>query len=214
MSYVKEKIPDTVYHLTKRKNLQDILDSECIRRFADRECWFCRSIPDMLRYMDYTVLCEGKPYIDVDGGIKRYPKFVPEDYVLLKLTPRYREGNWYRWEQELPPGASAELKAQGREFSALKIGYRGDLRFKDAQVIELSEVMKHDTPTEARVQAEEETNQMLLAEDAVETAVYLANAPDCCSGDAQLGNVLGMLGANIADEDIYHSEDQHPKMTM
>ena len=44
----------------------------------------------------------------------------------------------------------------------------------------------------------------------METTVYLANAPDCCSGDGQLDNVLGMLGANVMDEDIYHSEDQHP----
>lgn len=55
---------------------------------------------------------------------------------------------------------------------------------------------------------------MLLAEDAVQTTVYLANAPDCCSGEEQFGNMLGMLGADLADTDIYHSEDQHPKLTM
>ena len=32
--------------------------------------------------------------------------------------------------------------------------------------------------------------------------------------EEKLGNVLGMLGANVADEDIYHGEDQHPKMSM
>lgn len=63
-------------------------------------------------------------------------------------------------------------------------------------------------------QQEKENNEMLLAEDAIQTTVYLANAPDCCSGEEQLGNVLGMLGADLADTDIYHSEDQHPKLTM
>ena len=48
----------------------------------------------------------------------------------------------------------------------------------------------------------------------MQTSVYLANAPDCCSGAEQLGNMLGMLGADVADEDIYHSEGQHPKMSM
>ena len=69
-------------------------------------------------------------------------------------------------------------------------------------------------PQEEQEQAEKETNEMLTAEDAVETTMYLANAPDCCSGEEKLGNVLGMLGANVADEDIYHGEDQHPKMSM
>lgn len=38
------------------------------------------------------------------------------------------------------------------------------------------------TPTEDRQEQENETNEILLAEDAVQTTAYLANAPDCCSG--------------------------------
>ena len=70
------------------------------------------------------------------------------------------------------------------------------------------------TPTEDRQEQENETNEILLAEDAVQTSVYLTNAPDCCSGAEQLDHVLGMLGADVMDEDVYHSEDQHPKMSM
>lgn len=70
------------------------------------------------------------------------------------------------------------------------------------------------TPTEDRQEQENETNEILLAEDAVQTTAYLANAPDCCSGAEQLDNVLGMLGADVMDEDVYHSEDQHPKMSL
>ena len=61
---------------------------------------------------------------------------------------------------------------------------------------------------------EQETHEMLLAEDAVQTTAYLANAPDCCSEDERLKNVLGMLGADVMDEDVYHGEDQHPKLQM
>lgn len=103
MSYSKVKIPSEVYHLTKRKNAEQILKDGNVMRFGDSECWFCRSVPDLLRYMEYTVLCECKPYIDTDGSVKRYPPFVPEEYCVLKLTPRYREGNWYQWNQEIPP---------------------------------------------------------------------------------------------------------------
>jgi len=48
-------------------------------------------------------------------------------------------------------------------------------------------------------------------EDAVQTTAYLANVPGCCSGAEQLDHVLGMLGSDIMDDGIYHSEDQHPK---
>lgn len=70
------------------------------------------------------------------------------------------------------------------------------------------------TPTEERQEQENETNEMLLAEDAVQTTTYLANAPDCCSGAEQLDNMLGMLGADVMDDEVYHCGDQHPKLSM
>ena len=73
---------------------------------------------------------------------------------------------------------------------------------------------KDITPTEERKEQENENNEILLAEDAVQTTASLANAPDCCSGAEQLDHVLGMLGADVMDEDVYHSEDQHPKMSL
>ena len=141
MAYIKCKIPEEVYHLTECRNLESILADEKIRRYGDSECWFCRSIPDLLRYMEYTVMNEGKPYIAVGGIVKRYPAFVPENYVVLKLTPRYREGNWFKWIQELPPDSSPELVARGKEFSNSKIGFRGDLRFKAVEVLEVSNLL-------------------------------------------------------------------------
>lgn len=141
MAYSKARIPTEVYHLTKRENVESILADKRIRRFGDTECWFCRSPEDMLRYMEYTVLCEGKPYIATGGHIQRYPKFMPQEYVLLKLTPSKWEDKWYQWNQELPPNASAEAKAQAKEFSELKIGYRGDLRFSKMEVVDLEQIM-------------------------------------------------------------------------
>lgn len=141
MAYVKARIPTEVYHLTKRENLASIMADKQIRRFGDTECWFCRSPEDMLRYMEYTVLCEGKPYVATGGRIKHYPKFIPKEYVLLKLTPAKWEDKWYQWNQEVPANASQEAKRQGEEFSRLKVGYRGDLRFSKLEVIELVQIM-------------------------------------------------------------------------
>ena len=138
MAYVKVSAPTELYHLTKAENLNSILEDGMIRRFGDTECWFCESLDKMKAYMAQTVLCEGKPYYAVDGKLCRYPKFVPEDYVLLKLTPALKRDNWYRWDQELPPGSPMTLVKAAREFSALKVGYRGDLAFRNAEVIDVA----------------------------------------------------------------------------
>ena len=137
MAYQKVSRPSTVYHLTQKGNLDSILDDGVIRRFNDTECWFCESLDKMRAYMAQTVLCEGKPYYAVGGQLCRYPKFVPEDYVLLKLTPSHAKDNWYRWDQEIPPGSPRGLVQAAKEFSMLKIGYRGDMAFKEPEVIDV-----------------------------------------------------------------------------
>lgn len=137
MAYQKVPRPSTVYHLTQKGNLDSILDDGMIRRFNDTECWFCESLDKMRAYMAQTVLCEGKPYYAVGGQLCRYPKFVPEDYVLLKLTPSHAKDNWYRWDQEIPPDSPRGLVQAAKEFSMLKIGYRGDMAFKEPEVIDV-----------------------------------------------------------------------------
>ena len=116
MAYVKVTPPSVVYHLTRMENLDSILDDGKISRFLDSECWFCESLGKMKAYMEQTVMCEGKPYYAVGGQLCRYPKFVPEDYVLLKLTPCGYEDNWYRWNQEIPPGSPKSWCRRRRNF--------------------------------------------------------------------------------------------------
>ena len=48
--------------------------------------------------------------------------------------------------------------------------------------------------------------------DLAEQAEYAANAPKCCSEKERALNMLGMLGSNIADEDIYHDESEHDEV--
>lgn len=58
----------------------------------------------------------------------------------------------------------------------------------------------------------QKVTDMLTAEDIAEQAEYAANAPKCCSEKERALNMLGMLGSNIADEDIYHDEDEHDEV--
>lgn len=161
MAYIKAPIPSEVYHLTKKENLDGILEDGKIRRFNDMECWFCESLDKMKAYMEQTVMCEGKPYYAVGGQLCRYPKFVPEDYVLLKLTPRRREGNWYRWDQEVPPDSPGELVKAAKEFSQLKIGYRGDLAFKDAEIIDVPQFVRYGAVRKQPAMTEDELHDRL-----------------------------------------------------
>ena len=143
-----EKQPSTVYHYTKRENLASILRDGKIRRFEDRESWFCLSIPDTLELMRSTVMMEGKPYYKTDGSLGFYPRFQPEDYVVLKLEPLRQNGQWVRWIQELPPGTAQKYRELALDFSLLKIGFRGDLKFREApEVFEAAPLLRGQYPS-------------------------------------------------------------------
>ena len=162
MAYEKVPRPSTVYHLTKKEHLDSILDDGVIRRFDDTECWFCESLEKMKAYMAQTVLCEGKPYYAVGGQLCRYPKFVPEAHVLLKLRPCDQPDNWYRWDQEVPPGSSRELMQAAKEFSMLKIGYRGDMAFRNAEVIDVALFLTEEIVQGESVQTTSELQELLF----------------------------------------------------
>lgn len=64
-----------------------------------------------------------------------------------------------------------------------------------------------------RSDEKQKVTDILTAEDLAEQAEYAANAPKCCSEKERALNMLGMLGSNIADEDIYHDESDHDEIT-
>ncbi len=131
-----------LYHYTMQNHLDNILKDGKIRRFGDRECWFCTSLEDTLKLMEMTVMIEGKPYYSVAGILKRYPAFVPEHYVIIKLEPRYQNGEWVRWNQEMPNDCPPEVHEEARIFSRLKVGYRGDLKFRESpEIIEVAPLL-------------------------------------------------------------------------
>lgn len=70
----------------------------------------------------------------------------------------------------------------------------------------------HSPSVDPSEEQEDQVNDMITTEDLVEQAIYAVAAPDCCSDGEQAQNMLGMLGANIMDDEIYHDEDEHPCM--
>lgn len=212
MAYQRVSRPSTVYHLTQKGNLDSILDDGVIRRFDDTECWFCESLDKMRAYMAQTVLCEGKPYYAVGGRLCRYPKFVPEDYVLLKLTPRGYEDNWYRWNQEIPPGSSRELMQAAKEFSMLKIGYRGDMAFKEPEVIDVpkflaGEIVSHKELTSGELwgllfeRTESEMAHFMRGLDHLERDELIQSAAEI-SAMQMCRSELTVRGKNLSREEL------------
>ena len=177
MAYVKTEIPTQVYHLTRRENVGSIRKEKRIRRFGDTECWFCDTQKNLKTYMEYTVLQEGKYYIDKDQTAKKYPRFEADDYVVLRLVPRSRQDRWVRWMQVVSPKSSAEMKAQAEEFSNSKIGYRGDLRFTSYDILSVGDVlMGSETPWKENAEKRKQQyfyNMRVEAQDVKSTAYAL-----------------------------------------
>lgn len=148
MGYERIDKPEgLLYHYTKRENLEQIIKDGRIRKFRDRESWFCTSLEDTLRLMELTVMQEGNLYYDVKGFPRHYPAFVPEEYVILELEPRFQSGEWVRWNQEFPENTPEEVLKLGEEFSRLKAGYRGDVRFyPNPRIYEVAELLMEQKP--------------------------------------------------------------------
>lgn len=64
-----------------------------------------------------------------------------EELADLKRIPE-------KWNQEFPDGAPEEIRKLGEEFSHLKIGFRGDLRFyENPNIYEVAELFQEQTQT-------------------------------------------------------------------
>ena len=82
--------------------------------------------------------------------------------MLLKLRPCDQPDNWYRWNQEVPPGSSRELMQAAKEFSLLKIGYRGDMAFKEPEVIDVAIFLEDGIMQGEPVQTTSELRELLF----------------------------------------------------
>ena len=64
-------------------------------------------------------------------------------------------------------------------------------------------------PEKEHEQEKKEMADIITAEDVAEQVAYAANAPKCCSKKEQAEHMFNMLGANIIDFSIYHTESEH-----
>ena len=133
---INEK-PEVVFHYTKRENVESIKKDGFIKASKiDWDCcWFSKSLEDTLNLMEQTIMIEGNSYINLLGLPAQYPKFIPDDYVILKLIPTSNEQHeWLRW---IPK----QVQGNDGDHYNFTIAHRGNLKFIEAEVIEVSEVV-------------------------------------------------------------------------
>ena len=100
----------------------------------------CECFDDNKAYLYRRAMEENNP--DVRGLLLKDREMLTSMQAeMLRIVPAKWEDKWYQWNQELPANASPEARQQAKEFSELKLGYRGDLRFSQVEVFEMTEVM-------------------------------------------------------------------------
>lgn len=150
--------PPTVYHMTPRTNLDKIIMDGKIRTCTDYVCWFSTSIDKLLTYIELSNALTGRKHGDFDGKEHTAPAINPQDMVVLKLKPRFKEPlYWYAeftphleerafidgdTNQPIPAEKRQECIDLRRKFDDSRICHYGDMKFKrDFEVIELAEIL-------------------------------------------------------------------------
>ena len=91
-----KRTPEVLYHYTKKENVEKIINDGTVKKFKDSACWFAESLEDTLKIMKHTVMNEGAYYFNLYGRPEKYKKFNPDEYVILKVNPKYdNPSDWY-----------------------------------------------------------------------------------------------------------------------
>lgn len=140
--------PEKVYHMTARGNLESILkDGKILADWAG-ECFFFKDLKDIPIYINLTGALKGRQYYDQIKGVltvRTDPPLIISDTVILCLTPRYKDNNWYK-EITNPERYNKSQEDIVNEFDNCRVMYHGDMKFKSSpEIIELSSIMTADT---------------------------------------------------------------------
>lgn len=137
---IREELP---FRSTTGFRFETLTDDPEVKKAVDDILLDFAGEDNSRRTCNYGLTETGKQALKVGGSIGRYPKFVPEDYVILRLNPRFQKGEWVQWMQEMPPGSPPELLKAAETFSNLKLGFRGDLKFQqNPEVIEVAPLVE------------------------------------------------------------------------
>jgi hypothetical protein len=162
-------VPAVVYHMTDRKNLSAILSDGKIDSKEDFMTFFFPSLESIPVYIAATGADACRLYYGADGRVHQAPPLNHAETVVLKLVPRYNNGDWFV-ESTLAgvqnvsnPTARALREKLCRLMDAARVCHYGPMRFKrDPEIIELTEIDAMPEPKEVEEirQAQERFNSL------------------------------------------------------
>ena len=131
------KTPNEFYLYTLKSNVESISNKMLLRRGDDNYLWGCTSLEDIIKQFNATVLNPNYTRIDNNGNIETLPSTNKEDYVIIKVTPKYdTPQNWYKGDPVLPPKISeSQAKDPFCNPYALSLAYQGNLRIGSIDII-------------------------------------------------------------------------------
>ena len=139
--FSKVQQPTVVYHMTDRKNVPSILHDRRIRVFGDFLCFFFPDLDSIPIYLDLSNAYEGRVYFGNDGMYHTAPPIIPEDTVVFKLEPRYKEPfAWFKENtaKEVPLGTEKQIHEL---FDQCRLCHYGDMKFKNPEILELTDIL-------------------------------------------------------------------------
>ena len=169
--------------------------------------------------------------IDTQGyDYPRYSAFIPKakdiinsfvqtlaNYAVSEGMQNSEDGMWGVSNEEIYYHFGANLKKDNAFGKMLAKELKRRCEIENVELVDdgIEYEVKRKYCENLRVEQyedEQKTTDLLTAEDLAEQAEYAANAPKCCSEKERALNMLGMLGSNIADEDICHDEGEHDEV--
>lgn len=132
--------PSEFYHYTLKSNVDAITTSTRLKMGEDGFVWGCTSLNDIIRQFNATVLNPDYARHDGKGGIETIQNTNKDDYVILKIIPKYNTPQaWYVYNPLLPTTLTRKQTHDPMYNPyALSVAYKGNLRIGTIEVIEFS----------------------------------------------------------------------------
>lgn len=114
-----------VYHYTPKKNIEKILSEKTIKS-KDQYVFFTENLNDSVLAFEREMMQENRPYIDVDGILRKREKCNKNDYCILKI-PYTNDNEFYKFNFE---------NQKKDSIYTISIAHKGEYKFKNAKVLE------------------------------------------------------------------------------
>lgn len=134
--------PEVVYHMTDMESAQKIMEEKRIRCFNSYGCYFLPKKEYMPVYLNIFVQ---QRHQRVTSDLEVVDLGAPIEIVLLEIRLGRSAKELHRWyNQEFVTNAAETTPEFTRKLAHLQLVHRGDLRFQEAKLVPIGDVMDNN----------------------------------------------------------------------